>query len=70
MRIIKADIVGHFDSKGNRYAVYSMDVQPNSNRLATGGGGKLLLNKVSAATPDAHLTLQTAASSYGTSMPS
>jgi hypothetical protein len=40
MRIIKAEIVGHFDSKGNRYAVYSMDVQPNSNRLATGGGGE------------------------------
>jgi hypothetical protein len=47
MRLIKAEVVGHFDSKSGasadnkkpRYVVYSVDVQPNSNRLATGGGG-------------------------------
>ena len=62
MRIIRADVVGHFDkaskanvaptslasdsikqtnskSSLNRHAIYSMDIQPNSFRFATGGGG-------------------------------
>lgn len=45
MRLIKAEIVGHYDPKSNRYAVYSMDIQPNSNRLATGGGGKHYIHR-------------------------
>ena len=40
MRLIKAEVVGHVDPKGTRFSIYSMDIQPNSNRLATGGGGK------------------------------
>ena len=41
MRLIKAEVVAHADSKGNRFGIYSMDIQPNSNRLATGGGGRI-----------------------------
>jgi hypothetical protein len=52
MRIIKADIVGHFEKSSNpqsekqqiRHSIYSIDFQPNSYRLATGGGGSGLLN--------------------------
>jgi hypothetical protein len=39
MKIIKPDIVGHLGSKSIRHSIYSVDFQPNGNRLATGGGG-------------------------------
>eukprot|EP00981_Chlorochromonas_danica_P004311 scaffold865_cov160-Ochromonas_danica.AAC.30 len=38
MRIIHPSIVGHFDSKGGRCAIYSVDLQPRGWRLATAGG--------------------------------
>jgi hypothetical protein len=41
MRIIQAEVIGHYESKGKRLAIYSLDFQPNSFRLATAGGGKL-----------------------------
>lgn len=41
MKIIKPDIVGHLGSKNIRHSIYSVDFQPNGNRLATGGGGIL-----------------------------
>ena len=37
MRLIKAESIGHFDAKKTRHAIYSIDFQPNGNRLATGG---------------------------------
>ncbi|KAJ1435042.1 WD40-repeat-containing domain protein, partial [Ochromonadaceae sp. CCMP2298] len=37
MRIIRPEVVGHFDAKGDRYAIYSCDIQPHANRLATAG---------------------------------
>eukprot|EP01031_Cornospumella_fuschlensis_P040757 gene40757-49704_t len=38
MRLIHPSVIGHFDAKGGRQAIYSLDLQPNSKRLATGGG--------------------------------
>ena len=39
MKVIKPDGCCHLGAKGVRYAIYSIDFQPNGNRLATGGGG-------------------------------
>jgi hypothetical protein len=43
MRIIQSDVIGHFAKKGKRHSVYSVDFQPNGNRVATAGAGKLIL---------------------------
>lgn len=38
VRIVKPIFLGHFDSKSHRHAIYSCDIQPGGNRLATAGG--------------------------------
>ncbi len=36
MQFIKPSIVGHFDDRGKRHAIYTLDFQPGGHRLATG----------------------------------
>lgn len=39
MQIIDPDIINHNDRNGQRQPIYSCDIQPFGNRLATAGGG-------------------------------
>jgi len=39
MRVTKLDIINHNDSSKQKYAIYSVDIQPCGDRLATAGGG-------------------------------
>jgi hypothetical protein len=43
VRLIAPDVICHLDSKGIRKAIYAADLQPNKMRLATAGGGKMMV---------------------------